>query len=189
MLSRGLSFCKPQWPPEETQQCPYWKHCSGCCLCLVALESPSDSILQLQEGYLPVQVRPFQAQVFLVIFLIQLQWSLAHQPHRSATSLLVWKFLAALTSQVHVSKALRRCSSGWEDNTGGKQRVSPGHKTNVCSSSPRAKQSSWYSQTCTAGSLLEEHHIPVHQMSSAVLTKEGSASKGDRLRPQISAAR
>ena len=110
-------------------------------------ESPSDSILQLWEGCLPAQVRPFQAQVFLVIFLIQLQWSPEDQPHSSATSLMVWRFLAASTSQVHISKALRRQSSGWEDNTGEKQRVSLGDVINVCSSSLREKQSGCYSRS------------------------------------------
>lgn len=45
----------------------------------------------------------FPAQVSLVILFIQLQWSSPDQPHSSATSLLVWRFLAAPTSQVHVS--------------------------------------------------------------------------------------
>lgn len=55
-----------------------------------------------------------QAWVFRVISLIHLQWSSAHQLHSSATSLLVWRLLAAPISQVPVSKAFWRQNSGWE---------------------------------------------------------------------------
>lgn len=112
-------------------------------------------------------------------------------PSRSTPQLsnlsLVWRFLAVPTSQVHVSKALRRQAHDGKITLVRNKEYPLGIQQMCVQALLRQSQVSG-THTHTTWILLEGHHVPIHQMSSAVLTKEGPASRRDRMRPQMAAA-